>query len=273
MTATNFERHGVQRYFENRLGCTALEQWKSYKASLKSYVLTSTDVTTLAPLLIQDATALYIKSLQSFTQALTAFQRKEFAWPIVKMYYSVFYAMRSELYASSIIVIMNTQLFYTTNSVGNTFTPIKGNGSHQNYIKLRKTLPASIISRDPMLDNELEDGVDAYTWMCNNRERANYQAKHFPDPKPDIRLQKIYDNYVKPHKLTALLNLYDSQHLYCFDKDHATVAIPYHKLRSCKALLEGKASLGVVEQEKIDSVKKQLLSAGVESKVIDRVLL
>ena len=273
MTVTSFERHGVQRYFEKLLGCATLEQWKNNKTALKAYTLTAADATALTPLLIQDATALYIKALQSFSQALTSFSRNEFAWPIVKMYYSVFYAMRAELYASSVIVIKNGQLFYTTNVGGNTFASIQEHGSHQTYIKLRKTLPASVISRDTMLDNEIEAGVDVYTWMCNNRERVNYHAKHFPDPEPDGVLQKIYDNYVKPRKLTDLLNLYEGERLYCFDKDHATVAVPYHKLRSCKALLSGKVTLGTVEQNKIQSVKTQLLAAGIGQAVIERVLL
>ncbi len=273
MTVTNFERHGVQRYFENQLGCTTFEQWKNNKATLKTYVLTAADATALSSRLIQDSTALYIKALQSFTQALTALSRNEFAWPIVQMYYSVFYAMRAELYGSSVIVIENGQLFYTPNVVGNTFTSIQEHGSHQTYIKLRKTLPASVITRDAMLDNEIEAGEDVYSWMCNNRERVNYHAKHFPDPEPDGVLQKIYDNYVKPRKLTDLLNSYEGNRLYCFDKDHATVAVPYHKLHSCKALLFGRVTLGVVERNKIACVKSQLIAAGIEQTVIERVLL
>lgn len=273
MTVMNFERHSVQRYFENQLGCTTLEQWKNNKTSLKTYILTAVDATALTPLLIQDATALYTKALQSFTQALTAFNRNEFAWPIVKMYYSVFYAMRAELYASSVVVIKNGQLFYTTNNVGNTFTSIQEHGSHQTYIKLRKTLPASVITRDAMLDNDIDPGVDVYSWMCNNRERVNYHAKHFSDPEPDNVLHKIYDNYVLPHKLTDLLNLYEGDRLYCFDKDHATVAVPYYKLRSCKSLLLGRVKFGGIEQIKIASVKNQLLSAGIDTAILGRLLL
>lgn len=273
MTVTSFERHGVQRYFENLLGCTTLEQWKNSKAVLKSYCLTSIDAGSLAPLLLQDSVALYIKALQTFSQALTAIQRSEFAWPIVKMYYSVFYAMRAELNASSVIVIKNGQLFYTTNMAGNTFTSMQEHGSHQTYIKLRKTFPASVITRDSMLDNEIETGVDVYSWMCNNRERVNYHAKHFSDPEPDEILKKIYYNYAKSRKLTDLLNLYEGDRLYCFDKDHTTVAVPYHKLRSCKTLLLGRVTPGVNEQQKMSTVKSQLQAAGIEQSVVGRILL
>lgn len=273
MIVTSFERHAVQRYFENLLGCTDLTQWKSYRPSLQRHALTFADTIALAPLLKQDAVALYIQALQSFAQALTAFQRKEFAWPIVEMYYSVFYSMRSELYASSVIVIKNGQLFYTTNVVGSSFTSIQEHGSHQTYIKLRKTLPASVITRDPLLDNEIEPGVDVYSWMCSNRERVNYHAKHFPDPEPDGVLQKIYDNYVEKRKLTDLLNLYETKRLYSFDKDHATVAVPYQKLRSCYRLLSGRVTLDPVEQAKITSVRTQLLNAGIEPVSVDRIVL
>ena len=272
MTATSFERHAVQRYFENLLGCTDLSQWKSYKLALHGYVLTVADVAALTPLLKQDALALYIKALQSFTQALTAFQRNEFAWPIVKMYYSVFYAIRAELYANSVIVIKNGQLFYTSNDAGNAFTSIQEHGSHQTYIKLRKTFPPSVIASDSLLSNNIDD-VDVYTWMCANRERVNYHAKHFSDPEPDGVLQKIYDNYVKPHKLTDLLNLYEGNLVYCFDKDHATVAAPYQKLSNCRNLLVGKVTPDAAEQNKLKMVKDQLLVVGLDMTMVNRLVI
>jgi hypothetical protein len=38
-------------------------------------------------------------------------------------------------------------------------------------------------------------------------------------------------------------------------------------------LLSGNAMLGVVEQNKIQSVKGQLLAAGIEQAVVERILL
>lgn len=271
--AMNFERHGVQTYFEGLLGCADLKQWKSYRANLHSYSLTATDVTALAPLLVQDSLALYTKALQTFTQALIAIHRKEFAWPIVKMYYAVFYAMRCELYASSIVVIKNGQLFYTVNASGASFTPIQEHGSHQTYIKLRKTMPASVISHDILLDNDIEADVDVYSWMCSNRERVNYHAKHFSDPEADDVLTKVYNDYVTAHKLTELFNLYEADVLYCFDTDHATLAVPYKKLRTCRDLLYGRVVKDVSEQNRLDSVKAQLLSVGINNSVVDQLML
>lgn len=269
----NFERHGVQTYFEGLLGCTDVKQWKSYKTILQGYTLTAIDVAALTPLLLQDSLALYIKALQTFAQALTAIHRKEFAWPIVKLYYAVFYAMRCELYASSIVVIKNGQLFYTVKASGATFTSIQEHGSHQTYIKLRKTMPASVISHDILLDNDIEADVDVYSWMCSNRERVNYLAKHFSDPEADDVLTKIYNDYVTTHKLSDLLNLYEANILYCFDTDHATMAVPYKKLRTCRDLLYGRATKDASEQNRLDSVKAQMSAVGIDSSVIDRLIL
>lgn len=273
MTVTNFERHAVHQYFEGVLGCMDLQQWKSYKPQLQDYTLSVSDATALTPLLKKDAVALYIQSLQSFAQALTGLQRKEFAWPIVKMYYAVFYAMRSELHASNIIAVKNGNIFYTANVPGATFQSVQEKGSHQTYIKLRKTLPPSIIVKDTLLDNEIEPGKDVYSWMCANRERVNYHSNHFPDPEPDYVLQKVYDNYVNPRKLQDLFNLYESNIVCCFDIDHATIAVPYWKLRSCKNLLVGKVVLEAIERYKIDSVRNQLVSAGIDLVVVNRILL
>lgn len=272
MTVTSFERHAVQQYFENLLGCADLAQWKSYRDNLRVLTLTPADVTALEPLLLQDALALYTQALQSFSQALTALKRKEFAWPIVKFYYAIFYAMRCELYASSVIAVKNGNIFYMANTAGGTFSSVQGKGSHQTYIKLRKNLPPSVISRDTLLDNEVENGVDVYSWMCSNRERVNYHQKHFPDPEPDAVLQKVYDNYIVTNNLSDLLNLYESNRLYCFDKDHATIAAPYHKLRICRNLLVRRAVPEPFEWVQLQEVKNSLVSAGTDVSITNNLV-
>ena len=183
----SFERHGVQKFFEAKLGCNDLKQWKAYKGALQSCTLTAADSTALTPLLKQDAVALYIQALQCYSQALVGIQQKEFAWPIVKMYYSVFYAMRGELHASSIISVKNGNIYYTANTPGATFSSVQEKGSHQTYIKLRKTMPPSVIAHDTLLDNEIEAGVDVYSWWgqgtgtCPNLKNQRF-AYLFPHP-------------------------------------------------------------------------------------------
>ena len=181
--------------------------------------------------------------------------------------------MRCELHASSVVAVKNGSIFYTSNIVGATFNSIQEKGSHQTYIKLRKTLPASVISHDTLLDNDIESGVDVYSWMCTNRERVNYHSKHFADPEPDDVLTKVYNNYVLTHKLTDLLNVYESDLLYCFDTDHATIAVPYRKLRICRDLLRGRAVKSGPEQIKLDNVRAQLLSLGIDSSVVEKLML
>ena len=273
MMATSFERHAVQRYFESQLGCSDLTQWKTFKPNLQSYVLSASDVYALAPLLIQDAVALYTQALQSFAQAITALKKKQFAWPIVEFYYAVFYSMRSELHASSVIAVKNGSIYYMPNTSGSTFNSIQEKGSHQTYIRLRKTLPASIITRDVLLDNVIEPGIDVYSWMCLNRERVNYHQKHFPDPEPDFILQKVYDDYVLTNKLTDLLNLYESNLVYCFDKDHATLAIPYKKLKTCRNLLLSRANPDSFEQKQFASVKNDLIAVGIDESIANNLVL
>lgn len=273
MPATSFERHAVQRYFESKLGCRDLTHWKAFKPGLKAYILSSQDVSALTPLLVQDAVALYIKALQSFSQALMALKRKEFAWPMVEFYYAVFYSIRCELYASSIIAVKNGSIFYMPNIAGSTFSHIQEKGSHQAYITLRRIMPANVIAHDILLDNEIVPGKNVYLWMCDNRERVNYLQMHFPDPEPDVVLQKIYDNYILTGKQTDLLYLYETDIIYCFDKDHATVAVPYKKLRICRDLLLGRAKLDPFEQRQLESVRYDLLSTGIDTTIVNDLFL
>ena len=133
-------------------------------------------------------------------------------------------------------------------------------------------MPHSFYFHLTLLDNDIEAGVDVYSWMCFNRERVNYHSKHYADPEPDDVLSKIYNDYVLTHKTTDLLNLYESDLLYCFDTDHATVAVPYKKLRICRDLLYGRATKEVSEQIQLDSVRTQLLAAGINNAVVDRLM-
>ena len=269
----NFDRHAVQLYFENKLGCSDVTQWKSYKSGLEAYSFSPGDVTILNTLLLVDSTALYLQGLQSFAQALSGIPRKEFAWPIVKMYYAIFYSMRCELYASSVVAVKCGNIYYSANTDGAVFQHVQEKGSHQTYIKLRKTLPPSVISQDNLLGNEIEAGRDVYSWMCANRERVNYHMKHFTDPEPDDVLEKIYTDYAQPKKLTELFNLYEGDLVYCFDMDHATVAAPYRKLRTCRDLLKGRVQLNPDEQLKQSSVRAQLMALGIAPNVVDRLML
>lgn len=255
------------------MGCTDMMQWKSYKASLKAYQLTSNDVGLLNPLLERDATALYIKSLQTFSQALAGLKRGEFAWTLVKMYYSVFYAMRCEMSASSIITVMNGGILYAENKQSATLHSIQGHGSHQAYINLRKTLPPSAIAHDVLLGNQIDAGEDVYTWMRENRERTNYQMKHFPDPDPDVVLNKVYTDYANLNKLTEAFKLYKTNSLYCFDIDHATLAVPYTKLCICHGLLQGRVQPDATEQKQIAESKRLLLAVGIESALADELVI
>lgn len=269
----SFERHEVQRYIESLMGCTDLLKWASYKVRLNSYQLTANDVAALHPMLVHDATALYIKSLQTFAQALASLKRGEFAWPIVKFYYAVFYAIRSEMHASSVMTVMNKGLYSTLNQPGQMFTPVKGQGSHQAYINLRNNLPITAIAHDKLLDNNIEVNDDVYTWMRKNRERVSYQMKRFSDPEPDDVLSKVYADYFEQQKLTDLFNLYKSDIIYCFDVDHATLAVPYKKLLICNDLLQGRVSLSDIEQIQMADAEALLLSVGIDRTLVDELML
>lgn len=269
----SFSRHLVQMYFEAKVGCTDVSQFKSYKSALETLIFSTADVESLRLLLLQDATSLYLKSLLTFTQALEGIVCKEFAWPIVKMYYSVFYAIRSEFAASGVVVVKCGQLFFTKNEAGASFSKIQNHGDHQTYISLKGKLPVSAIARDSLLDNKIVEDKDVYMWMCDNRERVNYRMKNFTDPEPDEVLDTVYHTYFEHVKLSEMLDAYERDLIFCFDTDHATIAVPYRKLRTCRDLLKGRIVPGSEECAQMEYARNHLKNMKVSDEVVGRLML
>lgn len=271
----NFKRHDVQEFIEFNLGCLEVSRWKEYLPSLLSLNVDESIKKKLDNCIESDTYSYLYKSIYTFTQALSNISRRNFNWGIVQLYYSCFYAIRTEILLSNHCIVRCKGLYMVENLIGRKFFQIKFNnitGDHQMAIALLKKLKKEQLIMDEILDTELE-GDDAYTWLRKHRERSNYQLKNFSDPETDEIFSHI-DQYFKSNEVFELLYFYQtSSYEVCFDIDHSIIAIPFKKIQQVKNKINDKYGFNIWENYKhYLYIRNQLHSLGFDKNKIKQFI-
>jgi len=211
---------------EQLFGCQDSDCWAQNRKNFELYSLTQSDQSILENCLCEDSKDFYYKGLLSLSEAINSIDRKLYSWATVKLYYSVYYFLRCTLAIRRHAVIRNGQLYILRAEVG--AKPVKKgnkkyNSTHQgtiyHFIDLFK-------SRDKLQDNQI-DGENPYVWLMNRRDQIHYRERSFHDPDCSDFWEEI-SKYVLSGAVRSLLEMYisDSQFLYCFQEDHACLALP-----------------------------------------------
>ncbi|MCK4827455.1 hypothetical protein KA005_67625, partial [bacterium] len=225
----NSNRYCIQLYIENKVGCTDRLKWTDYKHSVEELILDNKDKENLSELCHSDAVSYLQKSLISYAEAIYGLRRNRSSWATVKLYYSVFYSIRADILLSNHFIVRCKGYYYSKikkNEKLKKFTVRKGGGDHQLSILFSNKLHKSGVNTDPLQDGNIDDMIP-YFWLMKQREKINYTQKEFTDPNIVSWLQKPL-SYFTENKEQDLLEMYDKadDYLYCFDKDHACLAIP-----------------------------------------------
>jgi hypothetical protein len=210
--------------------------------------------------LFEDAKDFYFKGVLSVSEAINAIDRKLFSWATVKLYYSIYYFLRASLASQNIVVLRNKNLYHLKALEGEIpqKSPAKNKAStHESTIAIAKQI---IGLSDILLSNDI-DGMSSYEWLKDKRERINYREREFHDPNSPDFLQTISER-----ELHKLIDLYvnDDAFIYCFQEDHATLALPIKRwILTREDLLKIKLSL-VLTDDKNDLIKNLLTVNGKE---------
>jgi len=227
------KRNSVQTYIEKKLGCNDPLCWSSYKSKLETYVLNAEDEEKLDDLSFSDSVSYYLKALISFCEALQGIKRSRSSWAVVKLYYSLFYLIRSDILLEGYILVRCKSLYYIKLKADETLHKFQKNnvrGDHQLTMFFYNKLHTERKNIDPIQDGKIDDHIP-YLWMMVQRERVNYRKKDFSEPKIVKCLEKPF-SYIKDGKEEDLLRMYlsSNDYIYCFDQEHACLAIPYIKM-------------------------------------------
>lgn len=229
----SFSRNCVQAYIENRLGCNDLHKWSSYKSKLEKHILDTDDENKLTEHCFSDALSYYVKAVISFCEALYGLKKKRSSWAVVKFYYSVFYLIRADILLENHFLIRCSGFYYSRVKNNETMKQYKKNnvrGDHQLTTYFYNKLHQDRINIDPLQDGIIDEQLP-YLWLMTQREKINYQSKDFSDPEIIECLANPF-SYIEEGKEEYLFNMYlaSENYTYCFDEEHACIAIPFCKI-------------------------------------------
>jgi hypothetical protein len=206
--------HKAQRYFDNCINPTG--------GAPLGLALNPQMANTLSLELVEDARSYLYSAVVSIGDAAQAVQREMFSWSTVKLYYALFYALRSVLavHGYAILYHANGQKSspYRLKAASGE-SPIKLSGNTHKVVlqQYAAAFPnASMVSQRIALDKPFD-------WMMNRREEVNYKNSRFCEPGAPPFFRQIV-----AVKLRQSIGAYidDRGQNFAYDQDHAILALP-----------------------------------------------
>ena len=233
----SFERHRVQVQIENLLGCPSKEAWPSFKDSLVNYSVNMDDEVILKAELLKDAEDIFFKGILSLCEAINNIYHGLHSWATVKLYYSVYYFLRCSLALKGYALVRCKRLYLLEISEGSRPTNKsnkKYNSDHSGTINYYKDL----VGENDLLQTNTIDGVCVYDWLMEKREIVNYRQRIFCEPNYADFMNGI-GSFCHSNNLETQLIKYikDDLPIYCFDEDHACLALPIKRALLTKSEL------------------------------------
>lgn len=264
----SFKRNEIQELVEYKIGCSDKEKWPSYRPKLVKWVISSDNLLELETCRDSDIISYFFKATQTFIQAIDEIKSKRYAWSVIKLYYSAFFLLRSDILRSNYIMIRCGAFFYGKLQEGQNIIQFKKNnirGDHQFTIALAEKLYDDGELADPILDNKIDE-LTSYIWLMKNRERVNYQMKNFTDPYSDAATAYV-EPYFRESKISELLIFYanNTDYSVCFDVHHAMLSIPFKKLQETFRYIKNNLALTDKEHRKMIDLKWTLEKLGIST--------
>ena len=228
----SFERFRVQTFIESELGCTEIKKWPSYKAKFEALIISNQQNATLNHMLIEDAQDLFYKGLLSLTEALLEVHQGKHSWATVKLYYSMFYFLKSSLAAKGYALLRNGSLYLLHIKPG--MAPEKkasnrGGRYCNDHVGVISIYEDIVGENDILRTNNIDD-QNVYEWLMTKRNIIHYNQRSFLEPEYADFFHYARDA-VANSKFSELIDVYinDKLPIYCFDPDHACIAAPVRR--------------------------------------------
>lgn len=229
--------------------------------AVNSAVLSAGEASGLAFALQQDSRDYFQSAVISFADALRSVEEGFFSWATVKLYYSVFYALRARL------AIAGDCLFYVGKSPkilssrpGSITSNLTGT-THKAVISRFQTAH----KRDYFISQDI-GGKSPLEWFTEQREKVNYRAARFCEPDvPD------YFKFAATTDRRRMLEAYMTDDIYVFDEDHAIIAFPFKLLRDLRSSLAASRIAPLVPIE-VEFLKKKMKDRSGLLKSLDSVI-
>lgn len=271
----NFNRFQCQQFLESELGCSDYTQLSTFKDVFSQFVLTSSRVADFKLKAKEDGKDIYYKALMTFLEATHGMKLGQSSWPIVKLYYSLFYSLRVYILCSGFVILKNgtRDIYGLKLLVGEKPTKITRtgvSGDHKSTIRYFDDL----FSHSEKINTNKIEGMHVFSWIMDYRELVHYRINSFIEPSfgydvlPDIFNSVMpYDEYVNRY-------LAEPNIAYCFLKEHSIYATPILFLKKAKDKLDS-ISTGeeILSPERTEAALSILKKMNLENSLILRDLL
>lgn len=266
----HFDRFRIQEKIEQLLGCYDLENWKDYKFALSTFSTDDTNKDLLIAYLKEDTKDTYFKGIFSLLDALNDLHNGYSSWPVIKIYYSIYYFIRCYLATNNLACIKNNG-FFVIPILGGQTKKFNEKGDHKCLIKaFENFFPTCVwVLNHIVTDNK---SVNIFKWLMEYREIVNYRSRSFSEPDLNyfnIDLEKLSD-WVEKY-------LNDDDYKFCFLKDHCLIAAPVRFAYDTRGQLERFLDItpetnSLLDESKIKVLERLVKSAKIDNSVLNKLI-
>ena len=187
-------------------------------------------------------------------EAIQSMQRHLFSWATVKAYYSVFYFLRSSIASRGYGLVRNKSIYLFHIQAG--MTPLKKtNHSYRNDHLAVISIYRDLYAASDILQSNTIDGCNSYEWMMDRRNQIHYRQQQFYDPQP-LDFLELIAQAVDARSFDTLISAYvhDSRYLYCFQSEHAALALPIQRMLLTRDEYAYSSSMPTLTQDRIHTI-------------------
>lgn len=216
----------------------------------------------------EDILSFYYKALLSFSEGLDSFSRKNYTWATIKLYYSVYFGLRSSLLCRNIVLVRADKHLYKFKiAFGEHYDKPKEMTDHGGAIHTY----VDLFQRTDFFCSNTLESMNAYFWLKKCREIVNYKDGVFHDPETIAIWDDIITYINKVGIKKTLSSFIDEKEKYCFLPEYAILAIPLNRI-----LIVAQEVKNELSEQLQDSQKnwiEAMLSDKIECEYIKKLLL
>ena len=224
-----FNTTKCQEIFRNRFTGASGTPFKDFRSG-KDINNKPVDLSDI-PLYIQgkheDVLNFYYKSLLSFSEGVDAILRNNYTWAAIKLYYSVYFGLRTSLLCRNIVLVRAAKHLYKFKiAPGEHYDKPSDMTDHGGTIDTY----VDLFQRTDFFCSNLIENKNAYFWLKECREIVNYKDSVFHDPETSAIWDDIVKNITKTGIKKCLSLFIDEKDKYCFLPEYAILAIPINRI-------------------------------------------
>lgn len=191
------------------------------------------------------------KAVVSIVESLFAIENNIYSWSTVKLYYSIFYLLRSSLAIKGhgAFRFQRDMFFIDINDLKFKKIDALHKSDHKAVIYLQKKYYSD---NDKLLSSLILD-KDVYSWMAEQREYVNYKHYVFEEPNTYDIWNKIKTSKDNNNLLEMIKDFYASDDcIHSFDPEYSILATPINLLKNTIKDLKMAGIESIISTVKLD---------------------